>query len=78
MGIDSNTLTLDIEHLAYGGVVLSPELRAALQTSLAVAREQYKFKKIYFWGKIFGTRKDYFIAEGAGKSEISEKTVLYR
>jgi radial spoke head protein 9 len=78
MGLDSNTLLLDIEHLAYHGIVLTPEQRAALQTSLAIACDQYKFKKIYFWGKILGTRDDYFIAKGVGKNEIKERTILYR
>jgi radial spoke head protein 9 len=78
MGIDSNTLLLDIEHLAYCGFVLSAEQKSALQTSLAIARDQYKFKRIYFWGKIIGTKDDYFIAKGVGKNELKEKTILYR
>ena len=78
MGIDSNTLLLDIENLAYAGVVLSAEQRAALQTSLSIARDQYKFKRVYFWGKITGTKDDYFVAKGVGKNELKDKTILYR
>lgn len=77
MGIDSNRLLLDIEHLAYSGVVLSVEQKASLQTSLAIAKEQYKFNKIYFWGKILGTREDYFVAVGAGINEMKQRTFLY-
>ena len=78
MGIDSNRLLLDIEQLAYSGIVLSVENRASLQTSLAIAREQYKFNRIYFWGKVIGTKEDYFIACGVGGSEIDQRTFLYR
>jgi len=60
MGIDANQLVLDIEHLALSGIVLSIEQRASLQTSLSIAREQYKFDRIYLWGKILGTKEDYF------------------
>lgn len=78
MGIDANTLLLDIEHLAYSGIVLSSEQRAALQTSLAICRDQYKFKRIYFWGRILGTKDDYYIAKGVGKNEVKDRTTLYR
>ncbi|CAF0766842.1 unnamed protein product [Brachionus calyciflorus] len=77
MGIDSNRLLLDIENLAYSGIVLSVEQRAALQTSLSIVREQYKFNKIYFWGKILGTKEDYFIAVGVGRNEIKNRSFLY-
>lgn len=78
MGIDSNRLLLDIEHLAYCGIVLSVEQKASLQTSLAIARDQYKFARILFWGKILGTKDDYFIAVGVGKNEMRQRTFLYR
>jgi radial spoke head protein 9 len=78
MGIDSNRLLLDVENLAFAGIVLSVEQKAALQTSLAIARDQYKFNSIYYWGKIVGTKEDYNIACGVGDSEINQRTFLYR
>ena len=77
MGIDSNTLTLDIDQLAFAGIVLSVEQRASLQTSLSITKEQYKFNRIYFWGKILGTKEDYYIACGMGRNEIRQRTFLY-
>ncbi len=77
MGIDANQLVPDIEQLALSGIVLSIENRASLQTSLSIAREQYKFDRIYFWGKILGTKEDYFIAVGTGSNEIKQRTFLY-
>ena len=78
MGIESNKLILDVENLAYSGIVLSVEQKAALQTSLSILREQYKLNKVYFWGKISGTKEDYFIAVGAGANEIKQRTFFYR
>lgn len=78
MGIDSNKLLLDIENLAYSGIILSVEQKACLQTSLAIAKDQYKFNRIYFWGKILGTKEDYYIANGVGKNEMRQRTFLYR
>ena len=78
MGIDIQTLSSDSDNLAYCGIILNGEQRAALQTSLIVQKEQYKFSKIYFWGKIIGTKEDYFIAQGAGKNELKDKKTLYR
>jgi len=77
MGIDIQTLSSDSDNLAYCGIILNGEQRAALQTSLIVQKEQYKFSKIYFWGKIIGTKEDYFIAQGAGKNELKDKKTLY-
>lgn len=77
MGIESNRLTLDVENLSFCGIVLSVEQKASLQTSLAFAREQYKFQRIFFWGKILGTKEDYFIAVGVGANEIKNRTYLY-
>lgn len=77
MGIDANQLVLDVDHLSLSGIVLSTEQRASLQTSLSIAREQYKFDRIYLWGKILGTKEDYFIAVGTGSNEIKKRTFLY-
>ena len=78
MGIDANQLVLDVDHLSLSGIVLSTEQKASLQTSLSIAREQYKFDRIYLWGKILGTKEDYFIAIGTGTNEIKKRTFLYR
>jgi radial spoke head protein 9 len=77
MGIDSNNLLPDIEHLAYSGILLSVEQRASLQTSLTLCRDQYKFRRIYLWGKILGIKEDYFIAVGVGVNELNPRSFLY-
>jgi radial spoke head protein 9 len=78
MGIDAKDFTLDLDLLAFSGVVFSPEQRASLQTSLVILKEQYKFKTIYFWGKILGTHDDYFIIQGQQKDALKDRQFLYR
>ena len=78
MGIDIQSLLSDADNLAYCGIILNAEQRAALQTSLIVQKEQYKFNKIYYWGEIIGTKEDYYIAQGVGKNELKDRKTLYR
>lgn len=75
--MDSESLQQSIDCIGSSGVVLSPEQRAALQTSLCILKNNYKFSKVYLWGKILGVKEDYFIAQGVGKDELGEKKTLY-
>ena len=76
--MDSEGLHLNIEYLSGSGVVLSPEQKAALQTSLVIMKTNYKFEKVKLWGKILGLKEDYFIAQGSGKDEMKDTKYLYR
>jgi radial spoke head protein 9 len=78
MGIEAKNLSLDIDLLAFSGIVFSPEQRASLQTSLVILKEQYKFATIYFWGKILGVSEDYYIVQGRQKNELTDRQFLYR
>lgn len=60
------------------GHVLSAEQQTQLANSLTIAKHNNKFSKIFFWGKIFGIKEDYLIAQGiSGNDELSERTTLY-
>jgi len=78
MGIEGKDFNLDLDLLAYSGIVFSPEQRASLQTSLVILKEQYKFKTIHFWGKILGVKDDYFIIQGRHQNELKNRQFLYR
>ena len=67
MGIESKDFNLDVDLLAYSGIVLSAEQRTTLQTSMTLLKDQYKFRTIHFWGKILGVNDDYFIVQGRQK-----------
>ena len=76
--MESEGLHLNIDYVGSSGIILSPEQKAALQTSLIILQSENKFKKVYFWGKILGIKDDYFIAQGTGKDEIAERRTFYR
>lgn len=76
--MDACDLHLNIDYVGTSGIVLSPEQKAALQTSLVIQQNHYKFHRIYFWGKILGVKDDYYIAQGTQRDELAETKTLYR
>ena len=76
--MDSTDLHLCIDYVGTSGIILSPEQKASLQTSLTILQNNMKFSKVYFWGKILGVKDDYFIAQGVEKDEFRERKFLYR
>ena len=53
---------------SYNGNTLNLEEKSALQTSLPILKRNCKFRRVHFWGKVFGTNKDYLIAQGYGNN----------
>ena len=76
--MDSDALHLNIDFVGSSGIVLSPEQKAALQTSLIILKSNGKFHRVYFWGKILGVKDDYFIAQGVGRDELESRKTFYR
>ncbi|XP_038654946.1 radial spoke head protein 9 homolog isoform X2 [Scyliorhinus canicula] len=66
-----------MDYVGSNGLMLSPEQRAALQISLEIAKKNYKFNQIYFWGKIVGLNADYFIIQGVETDELMGRKSLY-
>lgn len=75
--MESDSLHLCIDYVGSSGVVLSPEQKACLQTSLVILKSESKLKKVYFWGKIIGIKDDYFIAQGTGNDEMTDRKTYY-
>ncbi|XP_041469798.1 radial spoke head protein 9 homolog [Lytechinus variegatus] len=75
--MDSEGLHLNISYVGSCGTVLSAEQSAALQTSLVILQNNYKFSRVFFWGKIMGIKGDYFIAQGCGNDEMVDRKTLY-
>ncbi|KAK2152256.1 hypothetical protein LSH36_334g04014 [Paralvinella palmiformis] len=75
--MDARDLHLNIDYVGTAGIILSPEQKAALQTSLTILQSNQKFSRVYFWGKILGVKDDYYIAQGVGSDEFSERKILY-
>ena len=76
--MNSCDLHLGIDYVGTSGIILSPEQKAALQTSLTILQSNMKFSRVYMWGKILGLKDDYFIAQGVEKDEFKERKFLYR
>lgn len=78
MVIEAKNLNLDLDLLAYSGIVLTSEQRVSLETSFLILKEQYKFQTIYFWGKILGATDDYYIIQGRHNNELKDRQFLHR
>ena len=76
--MDSQNLHLYIDFVGSSGVILSPEQKAALQTSLVILKNNHKFAHVKLWGKILGVKDDYYIAQGFSDDQFAVKTTLYR
>lgn len=76
--MEGDSLVQNCSFLESSGVVLSPEQKATLQTSLAILKSQHKFKRVKLWGMIKGIKKNYFIAQGIGNDETQDRKYLYR
>lgn len=76
--MESSDLHIKIEYLGSCGIVLTPEQKASLQTSLTLLKYEQKFTVVNFWGIIKGVRGDYFIAQGIGKDFMNDVTTVYR
>lgn len=74
---------MDLEHItnfqdivSLSGSTLNVEKNTLLQSSLTVLLNENHFKKVYFWGKIFGLDCDYYIAFGFSK-DVLRRAVYY-
>jgi len=75
--MDSREFSLNVDYLGSSGTILSCEQKAALQTSLVILKNNYKFNRLYFWGKILGIKDDYFIVQGITNDELGDRKTLY-
>ncbi|XP_061396139.1 radial spoke head protein 9 homolog [Musca vetustissima] len=62
--MDINFLQEGIDSLMYIGIKLSPELKLLIENSLITLQTENRFAGVYFWGRVNGIEKDYYIAFG--------------
>lgn len=70
-------LPFEIDYLSGGGLTLSSRERAMLSTSMAALKRSSNLKNVYFWGKILGQDKDFYIAYGFN-TDLLENRQYYR
>ncbi|XP_067841275.1 radial spoke head protein 9 homolog [Heptranchias perlo] len=75
--MDSVSLHLHLNYVSSSGGVLTAEQKTTLQISLELVKKNYKFTRVYFWGKIMGLNADYFIVQGVEKDEMRGRKTLY-
>ncbi|KAF8571719.1 Radial spoke head protein 9 [Paragonimus westermani] len=75
--MDADDLHLNIDYVGSCGIVLTPEQKATLQTSLTILKHENGFTNVLFWGTIRGVSGDYHIAQGIGKDAITSRKTLY-
>ncbi len=76
--MDLNELLPSLDLLTSSGVVLSTHMRTVLQTSLILLKNAEKFDTVRFFGKLQGSRQDYYIAQGLGSNHIVDKKSFLR
>lgn len=76
--MDAHGLHLNLDYLGSSGVILSTEQKASLQTSLLLLKNREKFHRVEMWGKITGIQGEYFVAQGIGNDQLSDRKCHYR
>lgn len=64
---------LNLGVLGGSGRVLSLPESTGMQSSLPLLQKNYKFTKVFFWGKLVGTNAEYLIAMGIEESYDNKK-----
>ncbi|KAF2882350.1 hypothetical protein ILUMI_23834 [Ignelater luminosus] len=75
MNLDSILNALEI--VGHHGNIISTEESIVLSNSLLLLQNENHFRKVYFWGRIFGADKDYYIAYGYVKDALLGKIYYY-
>lgn len=75
MNLDLILRSLDLS--GHFGQIISTEESIVLHNSLLVLQNENHFKQVFFWGKIFGAEKDYYIAYGYEWDILTGKIFYY-
>jgi len=73
---DFENLNPYMDYLA-SSVILSPEQRAIIQSSLVILKHEMKFSHLCFWGRIHGSRADYYIVQGVEGIDWYNRRTLF-
>ncbi|KAK9885690.1 hypothetical protein WA026_012455 [Henosepilachna vigintioctopunctata] len=66
-----------LESLGYVGHTISTEEGIILHNSLMILQNENHFRNTFFWGRIFGVEKDYYIAFGYVKDVLKGRVFYY-
>ncbi|XP_037811178.1 radial spoke head protein 9 homolog [Lucilia sericata] len=66
-----------LDSLMYCGIKLSPEQKILIENSLIVLQNENRYAGIYFWGRINGIAKDYYIAFGYTRDCLRDRKYFF-
>lgn len=66
-----------LDYLMYLGIKLSPEQKILIENSLITLQTENRFEAIFFWGRINGIERDYYIAYGYRRDCIKDRKYFY-
>lgn len=72
-----NLLLENAGSLSYLGNIISTEECIILHNTLLILQNENHFKEIFYWGKIYGVEKDYFIAYGYERDILTGQVFYY-
>nr|CAH7742326.1 unnamed protein product [Callosobruchus chinensis] len=75
MNLDHILHTLDT--CGHFGHIISTEESIILHNSLLILQNENHFRRVFFWGKILGCEKDYYIAFGYRRDVLYGKVFYY-
>ncbi|XP_030766743.1 radial spoke head protein 9 homolog [Sitophilus oryzae] len=75
MNLDSIVECLN--SISHTGHVISTEEQLILHNSLLILQNENHFRNVFFWGKILGAEKDYYVAYGYVKDALVGRIYYY-
>ncbi|KAF5274263.1 hypothetical protein FQR65_LT04381 [Abscondita terminalis] len=66
-----------LDTLSHSGIVITSEESMILHNSLLILQNENHFRNIFFWGRIYGTEKDYYISFGYVKDALEGRIYYY-
>lgn len=75
--MDLDSVLSSLETSGTFGHVITTEESMILHNSLLMLQNENHFRKIYFWGRIFGVEKDYYISYGYVKDALMGRVYYY-
>ncbi|XP_065356930.1 radial spoke head protein 9 homolog [Calliphora vicina] len=66
-----------LDCLMYCGIKLTPEQKMLIENSLIVLQNENRFADMYFWGRINGIVKDYYIAFGYKRDCLRDRKYFF-
>lgn len=75
--MDLNSILDCLHHVGHSGHVVSTEEQIVLHNSLLILQNENHFRNVFFWGKILGAERDYFVAYGYVKDALHGRVYYY-